>query len=428
MNSTEKNLRTNWDSTENNSLKFILPSSWSHPSHSNQYGNRLFPYEVSMTPLQSRWSARGIGTAGGIPVIDSSRNLIYCPTINGLSTLNATTGEVVWSTDYPFRASSPIHSSAGILYMLVNNCLYSVMADTGDFSWKSCVPAGSGFMNSPVLSPVTATLFFTVGSTLYSSNPTDGSILWSKRLTDSDAMSVLYFPIFDREGNIYLLLSGSSVKESRVTQLTPTGNIYWTFDLPCQSFSSLLWTDSKSLYVACGTKLFSYHTAYFFQNWEYNFQTPIGLSSPVFDPTHGSLVIATSHASVYSLSEEGSLRWNLELTAESAPLAESALNSPILDSIGRIYVTNALGKLHVISSDGKLLWVRESFQLLRVFSYPVITPTGGMVIIESAALKSNRNSSDALPSDLTNDGRIQSQYSLTLLTPPTAIDSTSRDQ
>ena len=45
MNVTGKNLRTN-------SLKYVLPSSWSHPGHSNQFGNRMFPYQVTMTPLE----------------------------------------------------------------------------------------------------------------------------------------------------------------------------------------------------------------------------------------------------------------------------------------------------------------------------------------------------------------------------------------
>jgi outer membrane protein assembly factor BamB len=412
--SSSQNFSTT-NSNLTNNKKFPLPSSWSHPGET-QHGNQISSYQANTPPLHLLWSTGGIGTPGSVPIIDHTRSLIYCPISSGLSTLNLLTGDILWSTNFQERSSSPIYSSDGSLFMLVNSCLYSLQATTGQVFWKTCVPSSTGFMNSPVLSPLTGQVYFTVGTILYSLSPSDGTILWSTDLgtgTDSSSSpeskaTLLYYPVMDnKDHHLYFLLSHTLQDDTLVIQFSPPtigsdgaalpGYISWSLRLLCRSYSALLWHD-QVIYIACGNTLHAYYPGGYYPLWEYLFDHSIGLSSPVARPSDGVILITTTQATVYAILS-GTLLWKLELEAEIS-LAQNSLNRPVLDKSERLFVTNALGKLYIVSREGTLLWTRESSSVLRIFSSPAITSSGAIVLLESSHLIG---------------GQVKNQYSLTLL-------------
>jgi outer membrane protein assembly factor BamB len=448
----------NFSTTNSSTMKsFSIPSSWSHPGET-QHGNHLSSYHANNPPLYRIWSTPGVGTAVGVPIIDHLRNLVYCPTSSGLSTLSLQTGEIIWSTNYQERASSPLYSSQGgqgqgTLFLLVNCCLHSLEATTGLFQWKTCVPPGPGFMNSPVVSPFTGEVYFTVGTILYSVNPSDGTILWSHELapgmssSPSSKATLLYYPVMDDKSppSLYLILSNTLQQDSVVIQFTPplatdsggrgrggggggrrrrrkgrsnTGYITWSHLLTCQTSSALLWHD-QVLYVVCGNTLYAYNPGSYYSRWEFLVDHSIGLSSPVARPSDGAILLTTTHATVMTISQSGILIWKLELesltaaasssaaaaaasSSSSSPSlhAENAFNTPLIDQNEKIFVTNALGKLYIISREGILLWIRLESSVLRVFTSPVIASTGGILLIESLSQ---------------SVGQVMNQYALTLI-------------
>jgi outer membrane protein assembly factor BamB len=234
------------------------------------------------------------------------------------------------------RGSTAIGND-GTIYFGADN-LYALRPD-GSQKWTVALT------NAPWSTPaigLDGTIYVVASGVLYAVTP-DGMPKW-QHVIDEHTGGAILSPSIGADGTIYV----GSFSYRTFYAINPGGSEKWTFPLSAASVDSAAIAADGTVYLGDG-----YHL-YALANGRAIWQTSLQASGPAVIGRDGTIFVANSDLSLYSLTPGGQTNWHV------APWSIPALpTTPAVDSAGVSYycVSNAL---LAVGPEGGVRWVFKS--------------------------------------------------------------------
>jgi outer membrane protein assembly factor BamB len=330
--------------------------------------NGVNPYEnvlstATVPALGTLWEST-IGTLGGTPAVVNGR--VYVNTANGVASLNAATGAIIWNKNYgeTFEAS-PTVVGATIYIGDLAGFFYAINAANGAILWQVT-------LNGPIYSSATVVngviYVGTAQGTMYALNAANkGQVVWSYTAATGEAITVkpavsngnVYFAAYN--GYIYCVSAAS-------------GTFVWKY-LVGNAIDSSPAVVNGMLYIASyDEKVYAISTApgtAGVLQWSYTTGSGISASPAV---ANGYVYIGSGDGNLYALNARtGAVYFSLATggSVRSAVVANGVIY--FTTSLSTAFAINQYGSVMASGSTGNTFLGSPSVSDGRVF----IGTTGG---------------------------------------------------
>ncbi len=311
-------------------------------------GLRWNPYEnmlntLNVPTLGPMWQAT-TGTAESSPAVVSGRVYVATYFGQGVESLNASTGAVIWSTlsSVQFYASPAV--VGGVVYVGAfnpANGMYALNAVTGATIWNHVLSTSSIFVSSPVVIGGVVYVGCNDGN-VYAFQATTGNLLWTYA-TDGDVESSPAVV----SGVIYIGSNDSNVYALNAT----TGALIWKYTTGGVVTGSPAVANGVVYVGSQDYKVYAIRANGGSLLWSFTTGAAID-SSPAVEG--GTVYIGSIDGNIYALNaHSGAVRWSMAT-------GSNVYGSPAVAN-GVVYVGSAIGSLFGLdATDGNVLWTAET--------------------------------------------------------------------
>lgn len=311
-----------------------------------------------------KWRCDGITVVESCPAIGTD-GIIYVASWHYLHAISPE-GVELWRYNLQWLGdASPTIGSDGTIFITVkyNNSVYALNPN-GSIKWMTTLNSGLSSFASLAIG-YDGTLYIGADS-LYAIDQ-EGTILWSCDITGSAISSL----VISESGTIYV-----ASQEGIVHAFQEDGTLLWQHDSGAEIWSSPAIDYDGTIYIGFRNGLLALNTNGTVK-WEYQTVFIVNLSSPVIGPD-GTIYIGEIYGRMHAVNPDGTRKWLYD--GYSGVQNEMCLGPAIAED-GTVFF-GCYGYLYALGTDGELLWKHRIGYIVMAgpSGSPTIAPDGTVYV------------------------------------------------
>jgi len=293
-----------------------------------------------------RWSARVTGAIRSAPALGPEGD-VYVVTEAGALQALGPDGRMRWTVVVGgaghFSAPSVTVAPGGRVHVVFDRYLYAFDAG-GSLSWKWTAPAG--VTATPAFDDSGRVFAMTNNSELWAVSE-QASELWRRKLCGVTGGGTWPGPACNGHGLVYAVCKGSEIYGVEAEG----GELAWSVPTNDRMESTpVVGADGAGYFASTGGWVFAINPDGS-QRWLASVAPPPGkiamVDAPLAIADDGSIIVAPRHGSLYALSADGEVKWDVPIGGQGTGGRPVAVSPN-----GTVYATTTNGELVVVGPDG----------------------------------------------------------------------------